>query len=104
MSDMAKARDLVGEGHEMMAKAQLLISKAHEMIEEGMGLIEEGLAQTYRASPVRRAEIERVDITDDIREAVFDLAQDREMTTHQIAEQVGLRNGGRVSEILNGKR
>ena len=25
-------------------------------------------------------------------------------TNHQIAEIVGLRNGGRVSEILNGKR
>jgi hypothetical protein len=101
---MAKARELVSEGHELVARAHLLIAKAHAMIEEGMGLVEEGLAQTYRASPVRRAEIERIEITDDIREAVFDLARDREMTTHQIAEHVGLRNGGRVSEILTGKR
>jgi hypothetical protein len=92
------------EGHDRIAKAHLLIARAHTMIEEGMGLIEEAKAQTFRQSPARRATPERIEITDDTRDEVFHLLRHSDMTMHEIAQEVGLRNGGRVSEILSGKR
>lgn len=75
-----------------------------KLLEEAKELREEAMTPTYRASPIRRAPVERIEIDDDIRAEVIDLAKHRKMTMHDIARKVGLRNGGRVSEILNDKR
>jgi len=96
MSDMARARVLMARSRSKMLEAMALIDEAHDLSRKAEAL-------TVRASPVRRAPMEMEFISSDMREAVIDLAE-TEMTMHQIAEQVGLRNGGRVSEILRGKR
>ena len=88
----------------LMAKAVAKQEAAMKLLEEAKELHEQALVLTYRQSPVRRAPVERVEIDDDIRAEVFDLAKRKKMTMHEIALEVGLRNGGRVSEILNGKR
>jgi len=77
--------------------------QAVELITEATILSRQAEALTVRASPVRRAPAEWGFISSDQRDKVLDLAETN-MTMHEIAEQVGLRNGGRVSEILRGKR
>jgi hypothetical protein len=94
---MGRARELIDEA---VAKQ----NQAMELLEEAKELYAEAKALTYRASPIRRAPVERVYIDDDIRAEVIDLAKRKKMTMHDIARKVGLRNGGRVSEILNDKR
>ena len=43
-------------------------------------------------------------ISDDTKAQIRALAYSTDMTMGQIAERVGLRNQGRVSEVLTGKR
>jgi hypothetical protein len=97
MSDMARARELMDQGMQKMADAQNLIDEANDLFTEARKL-------SIRASPVRKARMREIPITSDIRDRVHTLAKDRQLTEHDIARRVGLRNGGRVSEILNGKR
>ena len=67
-------------------------------------LLELALAETWRASAVRQAPRLSLRISDDTRAQVRTLAHSTDMTMGQIADRVGLRNQGRVSEILSGKR
>jgi hypothetical protein len=43
------------------------------------------------------------EITADMRRTIFAMKREGE-TDHEIANALGLRNGGRVSEIITGKR
>ena len=56
-----------------------------------------------RESPVRRSKPRHMPITADMRRQIRRLA-DSDMSQYDIAERVGLRNAGRVSEVLSGKR
>jgi hypothetical protein len=97
MSDMARARELMDLGMQKMEHAQDLIDEANDLFKQARRL-------SIRASPVRRAPHQVIDITDDMRDKVETLAQNKKLTMHDIARRVGLRNGGRVSELLTGKR
>jgi hypothetical protein len=57
-----------------------------------------------RASPVKIAPRKRQDISEEKRREIIRLANETGMTMHQIANKVGIRNMGRISEILTGKR
>ena len=58
-----------------------------------------------RAKAVRRAKAKQKTITPAQKRAVFRIAAEEPDThCHEIANRVGLANGGRVSEILTGKR
>ena len=56
-----------------------------------------------RDRPVRRAPATRRPITRVIRQQIHVLSG-TDLTEHEIANEVGIRNSGRVSEVLNGKR
>ncbi|UYO50289.1 hypothetical protein KQX64_06865 [Rhodopseudomonas palustris] len=56
-----------------------------------------------RAAPIKRTRGARIEITDAMRRRVRRLAE-AGTSHHDIAVAVGLRNAGRVSEILRGKR
>ena len=65
--------------------------------------IQKAIALMTRASPVTRTKPKPVRITAQLRAAVKGFAL-KGYSHHRIAEITGLGNGGRVSEILNGKR
>jgi hypothetical protein len=79
------------------------IVKAREMIQASRHLLDLAVSLMTREPAVKKAPAKRIKITEAIRTQVKALAAEGK-TNHQIAEIVGLRNGGRVSEILNGKR
>ena len=67
-------------------------------------LLEKALNETWRAPSVRQAPRLKMQITPEIKSQVRALAYATDMTMSQIADRVGLRNAGRVSEVLNNKR
>jgi hypothetical protein len=90
MSDIAAARELIEQAINHIpppsASAQRLLRKA--------------LVLMWREPPVRKAPAKPTIITPEIRKLVKEL-NNSGLTEHQIAERVGLRNGGRISEILH---
>ena len=81
------------------------IIQAREMVSVAASLLARALALMKREPHVRRAPGKRQRITAAMRQKVIELARTKPtMTEHEIAEAVGLRNAGRVSEILNRKR
>jgi hypothetical protein len=87
----------VDEAFRLFDTAQAHLEKASDLMVEAMGLIK-------RQTPIRRARPVRVEITSEMREQIERLSRDKRLTQADIARRVGLRNGGRVSEVLNGKR
>jgi hypothetical protein len=67
-------------------------------------LLQKALDESWRAVPVRQAPRLHMQISENTKAQVRALALSTDMTMGQIAERVGLRNQGRVSEILSGKR
>ena len=67
-------------------------------------LLETAINETWRAPPTRQAPKLRMQISDETKAQVRALAYSTDMTMGQIADRMGLRNQGRVSEILSGKR
>ena len=63
----------------------------------------EALVLMKRSYPVRRAPPTRKRITPSQKRAVLALKHS-DLTMHEIANRVGLANGGRVSEIMGHKR
>jgi hypothetical protein len=69
------------------------------------GEIRHALSFMTRVSAIRRAPAQRVVITAAKRKRIKKLARSYPRATqHQIADAIGLRNSGRVSEVLHGKR
>jgi hypothetical protein len=66
-------------------------------------LLEQALLLMKRDRPIRRAPAVRTRIDRDMRHQMFRLNAS-DLTIHEIANEVGVRNSGRVSEVLNGKR
>jgi hypothetical protein len=89
MSDIAKAREMIVIANQSIAQAQHCLEFALKLIN--------------REPSVKKAPAKFVRITPAIRASVKALKAEGK-TEHEIAQLVGLRNGGRVSEILNGKR
>ena len=67
-------------------------------------LLEAALDASWRAPAVRTAPRLKMQVSDTVKAQVRALAYSTDMTMGQIADRVGLRNQGRVSEILSGKR
>ena len=86
------------------------IPKARSLIKTGIKLgdwryIKAALPLMTRAKAVRRARQKQKPITAAQKRAVLVLVkQDPDMHYHEIANRVGLANGGRVSEIVTGRR
>ena len=85
-------------------EAMRLFKQAQYHLERASALTAAGMKLVRRQSPIRRARPVHVKITAGIRKQVAELSQNAKLTQWDIARRVGLRNGGRVSEILNGKR
>ena len=92
MSDIPKARALLNEIESM---TDLLAIR--RQVRRAIGLM-------TREPACRRAPEKRVVLDYKIKARIRWLARHTDMTIHQIAEEVGVRNNGRVSEVLNGKR
>ena len=89
-SDIPGARQLIAEVMQMTGvdeTAKLKLARA--------------LVLMRREPAERRAKVQEVEITDEMRAKVKLLVYRTSMTYHQIANHVGLRNTGRVSEIVN---
>lgn len=65
--------------------------------------VKKALSMMTREEPIRRARAKAVKITPAVRAQVKDLNR-AGIPQAEIAQLTGLRNGGRVSEILNWKR
>ena len=63
--------------------------------------IQQALILMRRDPPARRGKGEHEEITPAICEAVKRLAMLTRLTYHQIADEVGVHNIGRISEIVN---
>jgi len=90
-----------------MHKARMLIATVMDecaIDARARSLLEAALNETWRAPSIRRAPRLRMQITPEIKSQVRAMAYATDMTMGQIADRVGLRNAGRVSEILNNKR
>jgi DNA-binding NarL/FixJ family response regulator len=92
MSNIPRARDLLAgvlRNYSLPTGAAATITKAVSLM--------------VRKSPVKRATAVRPKIDRSVRAEVQRLAR-QGLSNHEIAQATGLRNGGRVSEILTGKR
>lgn len=97
MSNVVRARELLELAEQKRAEAMELLEDANVMSLQARKLM-------YREPQVRRARAATVHITDEMREEIERLKKDRRLTQADIARKVGLRNGGRVSEVMHGKR
>lgn len=95
-----------GKGSNIVRARQYLILAVKTKSRKDMvSLIQRALRRMYRAKRVRRAPAVKQVIDWRTRREVRYLARHYpKMTIHQIANRVGLRSGGRVSEILHNKR
>ena len=91
MSDIPKARGLL---HEIERMTNLQQIRAQ---------VRRALFHMVRAPRIRRAPSKPTNITPQVRKYIFKLAR-TDHTIHEIANLTGVRNTGRISEVLNGKR
>jgi len=98
MSKIIKSRGLIVEA---ILRAKDLQRATAEILD----LLENSLKYMFREPPIRRARAHKTVVTPELRDAVRKLARRYpNMTTQDIAVKVGLRNAGRVSEILRNRR
>jgi hypothetical protein len=93
MSNVPKARDVL---HEILADKRVGPRTKRR--------IHRALALLYREKPDRRAPAKRQVIDKKLRLRVKVLRRTTDMTQHEIANRVGLRSSGRISDIVHGKR
>lgn len=94
----------IGTAREFLKLAKQKIAQARELDEEASNLVINALMLMTRKPAVRHAKKIGVHITNKMRQQIVELSKDRGLTMHDIGMRVGVRNGGRVSEVLNGKR
>jgi hypothetical protein len=88
----------VVQAKKFLTEARLMHKRADELMRAAMRLM-------TREPPIRKGTKHRkVPVTPAMRVEILRLARDPNLTIHEIGNRVGLRNSGRVSEILNGKR
>ena len=92
MSDIPRARELL---HEVEHMTNLL--EIRRQVRRALGLM-------TREPACRRAPEKPVFITPEMKSEIRRLGRTTDLTMHQIANRVGVRNNARVSEVLNGKR
>ena len=91
MSDIPGARELLNEIEHMNDLLQI-----RRQVRKAIGLM-------TREHRIRRAPSKPTIITPATRKYIFKLAR-TDHTIHEIANLTGIRNNGRISEVLNGKR
>jgi hypothetical protein len=91
MSNIPRARELL---HEVEQMANLL--QIRRQVRRAIGLM-------TREPACRRAPSQPTIITPAVRQQIRRLRYS-DLTIHQIANRTGIRNNGRISEVLNGKR
>ena len=79
------------------------IPLAREKLHQAAQLIHEAIDLMTREPAVRRTPSKRTPITPRVRSKINRLALTA-LTMNEIAQKTGVRNQGRVSEVLNGKR
>ena len=92
MSDIPRAREII--------EAILKIVELNPIVRREL---HKALALMTREKHIRRARGTRCKIDVSMRRKIRNLSL-TDMTMHEIADQVGLHNIGRVSEVLNRKR
>ena len=92
------------EARALMAQIERKRNVIRDIEDEIDALHRQALKLMVREPAVRRARGETVPITDDMRDEIERLSKNKRLTMHDIGRKVGLRNGGRVSEVLTGKR
>lgn len=92
MSNIPLARELLTDVYK---------SARSNLTTEERSSFRKALRLMTRRTPLRRAKLERIAITKKMKKKIVKLAKDPTMTSHAIANAVGLRNSGRVSEVLH---
>jgi hypothetical protein len=93
VSDIPQAREVLLRAREIPGlpdQADALIAKAIRLM--------------WREPQLRRAPGKRMKIDASLRRRIKELAATTSMTEHQIANVTGVRNSGRISEVLHNKR
>ena len=93
MSNVPKARALL---HEILSEKRVGPRTKRK--------IHRALALLYREKADRKAPSKRQVIDWELRARVKRLRRTTDMTQHEIANHVGIRSSGRISEIMHGKR
>ena len=106
MSDVPQARDELEIALNRLDDLQEWVNGTQRHIDLTRQQVVRALSLMTREPAVRCAKRKHhVRITKELIREVISLAQNSpDMTIHDIADVVGLRNSGRVSEILTGKR
>jgi hypothetical protein len=99
MSDINAARGNISDAMQLIEEGMAMIAKGRRLLKEIED--ERMLDRVYSHPKVRAGKVPEV--TPDMRRAIFAMKRQGE-TDHAIAQSLGLRNGGRVSEIMSGKR
>lgn len=97
MSDIPRARMLLNHAADIRRQIARLLDELDTVEAKALELLD-------RVRPVRRATPIHVEKTDEMIAQVHQLSRDPDLTMHEISDMVGLRNGGRVSEILKRPR
>ena len=93
MSNVPKARAVL---HEILADRRVGPRTKRK--------VHRALALLYREKPDRKAPSKRQVIDWKLRKRVKALRRTTDLTQHEIANRVGLRSSGRISDIVHGKR
>lgn len=95
MSDIPKARAVI----------QIIVQDYYKILGPSIsGRLLYAVRLMYREKADRRAPAKRQVIDKNMRKRVKALRKGTKLTQHEIANRVGLRSAGRVSEISHGKR
>jgi hypothetical protein len=84
--------------------ARKLLQNARTLHKQADDLVRDAMKLMRREPPIRKSKPKRVAVTEGMRREIFRLAKNKDLSIHEIGNRVGLRNSGRVSEILNEKR
>lgn len=85
---------------EKLVEERVMRNEAMRLLRQADALHEEALALMTRQSSGRRATPVRVTITPEMRREIMRMYYDRSMTYQDIAVRLGLRNAGRISEVI----
>lgn len=95
MSDIPRARRVIDD----------IVARHYKILGPSIcGRLRFAVSLMYRVQPDRRAPAKRQVIDYELRHRVKALRRTTDLTQHEIANRVGLRSSGRISEIVHHKR
>lgn len=93
MSDIPQAREII----------QSLL-KSNNFDPDVKAQLRKAVRLMLRVKYCRRAPAKRQRINRHLRARIRHLVYNSDLTMHEIANRVGLRSGGRISEVMHGRR